>query len=151
MGYCTLSTDSNFSFAIENESLLNNFLSKHKETIDLFEGDFLIKSDGNTYFLFYDEQNFEVCSSDFPVYDNKKPNKKRAIARFFSDVYKEEGDCGFSLGQKGLNKAFYKDLFELTVNKKGYGLVWGMTVDTGEDDYYSGNIELTENGLFYFF
>ena len=147
MGYCTLSNDSNFSFAIKNESLLNNFLSKHKEIIDLFEGYFLIKSAGNTYFLFYDEQVFEVSSNDFPVYDNKKPNKKRAIARFFSDVYKQEGDCGFSLGQEGFNTEFYKDLFELTVDKKGYGLVWGMTVDTGEDDFCSGNIELTENGL----
>ncbi len=151
MGYCTLTTDTNFEFELDN-SLFNNFMTNHKEILNLFEGDFLIKKNDKEYSLFYDDQVFIIDTRDFPTLDDGLPNKKRAIARFFSDVHEEEGDCGFSLGQKGLPKDFYKDLFNLTVNDVGYGLEWtGITVESGGEGYHTGSITLTKNGLVHSF
>jgi len=150
MGYCSLTTEDNYAFELDN-SLLNDFITNHKEILNLFEGDFLIKKNDKEYSIFYDDQEFVINSRDFPTLDDGLPNKKRAIARFFSDVHEEEGDCGFGLGQEGLPKDFYKDLFNLTVNDVGYGLEWGFTVESGEEGYHSGCITLTEKGLVHSF
>jgi len=120
---------------IDNEKL-KNFKSKHKDIIDLFDGEFLKEYSSGVYDVL-GEQSFQIDSRDLV-------GKNLARARFFSYTVSSEGDVGFGWGNTtGFPVEFYSDLYKLL---GGVYFTASVTV-SGDDGYYSGSYKLIENGI----
>tara|TARA_B100001146_G_C16101376_1_gene399580 strand:+ start:516 stop:995 length:480 start_codon:yes stop_codon:yes gene_type:complete len=144
MGYCFAKFEQQEKDLKDNvkDTDIETFKDKYKDIVELFEGEFLKKdSDGNIWIL--GQEDFSIYSRDFPRIDDGKPNKKRARARFFSNIADSEGDCDFGWGTKGFSDEFYADLYNLLDECSFYV----SEANCGDNGYYSGTFYLLEKGI----
>jgi len=120
---------------IDNDKL-KDFKSKYKDIDEEFDGELLKRNSSSELFIL-GEQSFQIDSRDLV-------GKKLARARFFSDTVSSEGDVSFGWGNTaGFPVEFYSDLCKLL---DGADFSASVTV-SGDDGYYSGSYQLSENGI----
>jgi len=145
MGYCIAAIENEFVGFNSDKNEIEQFENKWKQIIELFEGEFFVKKDEQSFCLFSLPGNdFTINTRNFPRLDNGKPNKQRAMSKFFSNVKHSQGDCDFGFGTKGFNDNFYSDLYSLC----GGEYEWSVSsVNCGDEGYYIGSFKLLSNGI----
>jgi hypothetical protein len=147
---------------------IDKFSTKHKDIVDLFEGNFFVKDekwgdekdgfDNSMFILFSGNEDVEISTRDTYRASNDKPFRDKAILRFFSNIKNETikkaggGDISssFGFGENGFPDEFYQDLFKLTskVFHHDGTLTWSIsTTVVGYEGYYLSYITLTGEGL----
>jgi hypothetical protein len=145
MGYCNLDLEGQYKSIESNDNAVKKFEDKWKTILKLFEGAFFIKNDdGKCYLFCLPKESSTINSGNFSTLDDGKPNKDRALARFFSNIKKSEGDCDFGFGTKGFSDKFYTDLFNLCGGEYNWSV---LSVVCDADGYYTGSFKLLKNGI----
>jgi len=146
MGYCNVELEGQFEKMGSDKEAIQRFEEKWEDIIKLFEGNFFVEGELNDYYLFcLPGDNHTINTRNFPTLDNGKPNKDRALARFFSNVKKSHGDCDFGFGTPGFSDKFYIDLYKLCGGEYNWSV---LSADCGDDGYYSGSFTLIDNGIY---
>lgn len=145
MGYCHLEFRSLSYLKEPNRNKVKQFEEKWKEIIKLFEGNFFITDNKGNYYLFcLPKYDVSINSRNFNYLDNGKPNRDRALARFFSNIKKSIGNTDFGFGTLGFADEFYEDLYELCNGDYTWEV---LSVDCGDGGYYTGSFTLIESGI----
>jgi len=149
MGYCNVELEGQSGKIESNTDFIQRFNEKWKDIINLFERNFFAESELGEYYLFcLPGDNLTINTRNFSTLDNGKPNKDRALARFFSNIKKSQGDCDFGFGTPGFSDKFYIELYELCGSEYSWSV---LSADCGDDGYYSGSFTLIDNGIYEIF
>jgi hypothetical protein len=149
MGYCYIVLEGQFEKIESDNEAIQRFEEKWKNIIKLFEGNFFVKNELGDYYLFcLPSDNLTINSRNFPTLDNGKPNIDRALAKFFSNIKKSQGDCDFGFGTPSFSDKFYIDLYNLCKAEYSWSV---LSADCGDDGYYTGSFTLIDNGIYEIF